>query len=689
VRFLAAILAVFILVSGIAYALSIVTTQPEVRVEKIEVLAAPVAGPLSGAIEDDVKTTKSKRPLNFDESVTYPQKFKNNDVNVTESIFNIGLDVVDKEAEPAFATIYKSVKDAADAGRAVPGGDKSLLPSASMLYWKAREFDSGVIAALDVSVVNGENDPKIGIINIVEEMFNKLDKADQARMFLAAALQLVGRKVEVFPEEVGRLNIWISQYKTGRREVYPPIDYYTWNEELMRIYDFETFLQNEIPRKQWFMAAQMAKVLHKPENQALRIKYQALVNALDLIYLPRNRFTIFDLPQNLIGDESFLEMYRKRPAWQRIIVFLPPSWRREQIHFGEMLPLGVMHGLDPMAELAQRSKIGYVSFIPYTGRPGLEQFQALALDAIVSEPRSQEGDKILFTRVYHERHFHPFYAAKRMILKDEPYAKPELFSPTDPEKLSPQFRIEPIPQFYLRSARAYNYLEKVATNVLGPESVGKVRRILPDGQRATEPLATEIQRMKQIFYGLYMISCQDLGTKSVFQATDEIDPDECQRVAGEWLAQAFDDPDFALDGRYISPGFSIRSRDPGQTEQLVMTWANLGFRLLKFRSSFAQRPQIRPEGGIWQGADPEILGTSHYIMPTIQFRAIDLLSRGGLAPKQFREICDKANQDPAKIAELILALQPPALARMSPQEAAPDPTKKEETKPGQEKPKTP
>ncbi|MBY0589476.1 hypothetical protein K2X85_20060 [bacterium] len=675
-RFLAAIIGVFVFIGAIGYGLSLVTSREHEVIETVEVRVAPEQSPLSGAISDDLLATKLTRPLNFDESVKSPWKWQENEVNISNSVIKLGLDLVDGEKEPVFTKIFPSAAKVREAVAGIEKGEASLIPSASMIFAMGREFDSGVLGALDLALVDGKNDAKIGLVDVVEKIFNKLEKTDQVRTFLAAALEIAGRKVDVFPEEVVRRNIWLNRYRNNRRVASPPVDFYTWNDDLVRAYDVETFLQDEFPKKQWFMAAQLARTLAKEENADLLRQYRYILEAFDLIYLPRRVFTIDDLTNfKLVGDESIMDMFRKRAGMHYRIMFLPPSWRREQIHFAEMLPMGVHAGLDPISELTQRSMIGFISFIPPSGRPGLEQYQAMALDALLAEKPTIESDKVLFTLPYKERLINPFFAVTKKVVDPNRYMQATTWTPTDEAKISPKLRIEPMPMFYLRSARAYNYMFRAASAILGPQSIRDVKRIMPNGQRSEKPLFDDLRAIQRLFYGLYMITCEDLGAAPTFESVDDVNREECYKEATDWLAHAFDSPEARNDDRFISPTIDVRASDKKNGDLLFLTWANLGYQLLKTSSSFVPErgPQIRgtQPGAIWGSPEASKLGESHYLLPILRFKLLELVSRGSLAPKEFREICDKYEGDPDKVAEALLALPPPEIDRSKVEEVTP------------------
>ena len=167
--------------------------------------------------------------------------------------------------------------------------------------------------------------------------------------------------------------------------------------------------------------------------------------------------------------------------------------------------------------------------------------------------------------------------------------------------------------------------------------------------------------MKRLFFGLYMVSCEDLGLRPNLESYDLFDREIAYREALEWLAKMSEEKDFERDARYISPGFYVHFRDQNRQVPLLMTWANLGFRLMKFDTSFVRPPQVRDpgEGAIWNIAQDSDLGHGRYVLPVTQFKMLDLVRRGGIPPKQFQEICDKANQDPDKIEQEVSALNAP------------------------------
>ena len=46
----------------------------------------------------------------------------------------------------------------------------------------------------------------------------------------------------------------------------------------------------------------------------------------------------------------------------------------------------------------------------------------------------------------------------------------------------------------------------------------------------------ELQAMGGLFYGLYLISCEDIGLKPALAADEGVDRAQCSIAAAEWLS---------------------------------------------------------------------------------------------------------------------------------------------------------
>src|SRR5262249_11106500 len=148
---------------------------------------------------------------------------------------------------------------------------------------------------------------------------------------------------------------------------------------------------------------------------------------------------------------------------------------------------------------------------------------------------------------------------------------------------APALRIEPCPTVYLRYARAYAFLQNFLKTTVGEKALNALHGLKQDGRR-TLSLSDELDYMTNLFYGLYLIAAQDIGMKPSFLPDETVDQSKCLKLANQWTAKAFEDPDLTVDTRIIVPVSS------GSLGRMLAT---LGVRLAKLRAWFESDPQMR------------------------------------------------------------------------------------------------
>jgi hypothetical protein len=217
---------------------------------------------------------------------------------------------------------------------------------------------------------------------------------------------------------------------------------------------------------------------------------------------------------------------------------------------------------------------------------------------------------------------------------------------TDKGVLTPRLRVEPCPTYYLRTARAYGFLVNFLDAAVGKEALQKLHGLTKDGPRKPD-LYTELHAMRDLFYGLYLVSAEDIGLKTTLMADEPVDRDQCYGRASKWLTSAFDDPDLAADTRVIVPIFVDPSRG------VTRAWATLGVRLAKLDADYARPPSIRPaDSDDWKQASPGQLGTARYLIPVDEFAEVELAGTHVLNREEFRALCDENVNKEAIVAAL-------------------------------------
>ena len=158
-----------------------------------------------------------------------------------------------------------------------------------------------------------------------------------------------------------------------------------------------------------------------------------------------------------------------------------------------------------------------------------------------------------------------------------------------PSTLQPRLRLEPCPSYYLRTARAYTFLANFLQTVLRKDTLQSLHGLTKDGRRKPN-LYAELESMRELFYGFYLVSADDIGLKTALFKDESVDVERCYRRASDWLPKAFDDPDLAADTRVSVPIFVDRQR------QVTRLWATVGVRLATLEHLHAA------------GADPRAFG---------------------------------------------------------------------------------
>src|SRR5205807_2386288 len=104
-------------------------------------------------------------------------------------------------------------------------------------------------------------------------------------------------------------------------------------------------------------------------------------------------------------------------------------------------------------------------------------------------------------------------------------------------------------------------------------------------------LYTELLGMRDLFYGLYLVSAEDIGFTPAFAGDEPVDAGKCYDLAAKWLPGAFKDEDLRADTRVAVPVCV----DPRR--RVTRAWLTLGVRLAKLDASYVRPPSLKPAKG--------------------------------------------------------------------------------------------
>jgi hypothetical protein len=249
------------------------------------------------------------------------------------------------------------------------------------------------------------------------------------------------------------------------------------------------------------------------------------------------------------------------------------------------------------------------------------------------------------TKKYKQRMLEAFKAI--LTLRRETHVRqqrgPTACAPPRPPSrgLSPRLRVEPNPTFYLRTARAYAFLQTYLEATLPKEVLVRLTGRREGGPRGMA-LADELEQMKKLFYGLHLTSCEEIGMRPMLLEGEPVDRGASLAAATKWLDQWPDDPDFAVDTRVSVPIFV----DPSTRRQKTALWCTLGVRAAKLKAWYAKPPKWRPlsENPMtsgWQEVDAWRTAPAEFMILVDEFAEVTLRGLRTLTREELRAVCDR------------------------------------------------
>jgi len=575
---------------------------------------------------------EEKKPP-FDETVIDSRPVGEWELNASGAVLRLDCPMVKPDVEAELLTLRRSY---AEAMRPEAVGGRDFLASANLLDGAAKQFDDGLYAAVDLACYRGELGVGPAVADVMRAIFDKQPAKSPARPLLAAALELAGRKAPLAPDEESAKQSLLRAFEADQPRS-KPIGFYDWTPELAQVWRFYRFLQAEFDEGHSAPCRAVAAALAAdPEllarYRAVNAFYGRLTNPLACLSA-----------DTLVGAAGDLDALAKRQGVQRpTIAVLPPSTSRETELFNRLFPLGIPAEVDLMATLIRRIRAGEVDLKP-GDKDGWYQYQVYALETLLLPTRGQERDKLLLTISYKKRLVEAF---KALVTKrrethvrqlEAAAAKSDMAPPPlERAEVRPRLRIEPCPTFYLRTARAYAFLQSLLLATAGKDRLAPLHGLKQGGTREM-PLADELDGIRLRFYGFYLIACEDIGMKPQLLADEPLERKAAQTAALAWLADLKQNPDLACDTRVAVPIYV--DRISGKTR----LWATLGVRLARLETEYARPPKVRPkaQGGPWKEVEGYQLAPSQYVIPVDEFAEIELPGLRTLTREELRAACDR------------------------------------------------
>lgn len=595
-------------------------------IEKIDIKEPAVTG------ETDDPLTNPE----FDETLVDSRPLDGWLVNQSAAVIALDCPGINPDATPNMLQLWPS--HAAILSKTLGSfGNRPILPSANLLDAAAKQFDDGLYATLDLACYQGELGGNLpGAAALVQDIFNRLPTDSPAKPFLGAALHLADQSVSLDVADAEVMKKFLNAFEANAVHS-KPISFYTWTPELERVWKFFKFLQQEFVELNGVgleIPQAVAAVLEADAN--LMNQYRAICSFYGRLTNP-----LICLPVDTLtgGKTNLGELANQFGARHATVAIYPPSTSRETELFEQMFPEGVPENVELMTELIRKIRSGEVDLTP-KDNDGWYQYQVHALECLLLPDNAQEKDKLRLKAKYKKRLVEAF---KAMITKRRETHARQLHVPASavepaplPKNIYPRLRIEPCATVYLRTARAYGFLQNFLKTAIPMERLDTLHGLRKSGPRELA-LGVELDGICQRFYGFYLIACEDIGMRPDFLDGEHVNADSAKAVALAWLDSMNSDIDLACDTRVAVPIHF----DP--TIGKARLWAVLGVRLANLNASYARPPKIRRDqpDSSWRMVDMDQLGDAKMLIAVDEFAEVEVKADKIPNREEFRALCDK------------------------------------------------
>jgi hypothetical protein len=429
--------------------------------------------------------------------------------------------------------------------------------SAATLLLKAKQFDDGLYAAVELAAQNGAGTFP-GKASLLRSLAAGLPEAETAAAPIHAACELGGLGV-IAPISLRQAARQLADDFLRDELASKPLGFYTWTAELSAIFRQDRFLQRPLDAT---TAEALACAVEATPGAAAA--YDACLRLAARITNPLVR-------------PSLRDGRGERP-------FLPASRSHEQVLverlFGDR---PIPDGFDLMAELIRRVRSGQIRLEP-TEQSGWYDYQTWSLEPLVVPDRMPEARRLEPGKRY-RAHLEDLFRGA-LALARETHVK-QLAIPEggcagplqQPIWVRPHLTVEPLPELYARRAASYRFVRSVLDEAFGTEALGQMHRLTQEGP-VTVSLSDELEMVEKLFAGAAATARRELGMEGV------LGDEEAARRFSEWLANLAADADVSRDCRMMVPVFFDLQR------RKAKVWAFLGWRKVPVDVNYRTEPAV-------------------------------------------------------------------------------------------------
>jgi len=436
-----------------------------------------------------------------------------------------------------------------------------------------------------------------------------------------------------------------------------PMGFYTWSDTLREIFIQDRFLQNRTHQRdnsepEVGRFAAMAAVIE--DATPLRGPYEQYLALYAGLTNPYASYAVADLFPYVNGVASLSDVAAIRAAlladhpepyvcYGTWFALFPASRARDTAFLNETFcdvdPPANVNLIDVLINAIR----DHLLDLEPDETSGWYDYQLYALETLLVPESLPESDNLLLTKAYKEKLIETFQSL--LTQTRETHAKQiETFggvgvsAPPTPVDVYPKFPLEPFPSFYLRTARAYRFLETVLGAVLGEDFLAHTNRMTEDGSATLQPLGEELADIGRLMYGLYIVSARSVGLNwSEHLLADELSPEDFTTAtnrADTWLETWKENVDVQRDPRVIVPVGQLQTGE-------ILYWAVLGVKVYRINAQFVEgyEPSAEPISGFCELRD---YVDHNYLLLVEEMQEVRMGEEvAPLTREEFRQLCDQ------------------------------------------------
>jgi hypothetical protein len=458
--------------------------------------------------------------------------------------------------------------------------------SASVLAQKAKIFDDGLYAAVEVAAQEGagQHPGKAALLTSLGGALAESDPsvAGSVQELLLGAASLGKVAIPGVPADVEeRVQRAVKAFFEDELRS-KPIGFYSWSTQLASIFQQDRMLQGDLGAGAGTDTL-VSTLLADPSARAVYERHLRLISRLT------NPFAAPDL-RKLLEARDRGRLDAPEPGTR----FFPPSVAHET----EIIKK--LYGTQPIPgdfvlldEMIRRIRARELHLEP-TAESGWYDYQTWALEPLVTPKRTPEAARLRFNDEYRKLLLELFKGL--MTLTRETHVKqlemPLVASARFPERrkkvhihIFPALAAEPLATFYLRRAQGYRFVRDVLEDTFGPGQLDQLHRLTPGGP-ASASLVEELADIETLFLGAHVTVSRQLGLEPDTASGDGPAASEAADRFAAWARELHSDPDLRVDMRTMVPvAYDLQRRK-------TKVWVFLGWARRPIEVSFAEIPKV-------------------------------------------------------------------------------------------------